>query len=266
MNRTDRSALEREVAALDQARAHADLDGWSTTEVRGPDAAVWLNDLVTAEVERLEAPGLRRSLLLSPTGRIRADFLVLRPSPEPAFFLLQPPGQPSTLLDLLAPYVLSSDVEVVPADVSGWFVAPEATGGWRLLEDRGELAARADALDAWRIRHGLARFPVDVDVDSLPAEAGLDREPLIDRTKGCYLGQESVARVRNLGHPPRVVLAARAAPVPERGTAVMADGNAVGTVTSADPDDGAALIRIRWDARRSALATVDGTVLEVRGP
>jgi folate-binding protein YgfZ len=45
-----------------------------------------------------------------------------------------------------------------------------------------------------------------VDADSVPSEAGLDQEPVIDRDKGCYLGQESVARIRNLGHPPRLVV------------------------------------------------------------
>lgn len=265
MTDADRSELERQIAALDEGRAHLDLEGWSAIEVRGRDVESWLNDLVTASIDRVEPGRPARSLLLSPTGRIRADFLVLRPSAEPRFILLQAPGQPSTLDELLDPYVLSSDIELVPADPSGSFLSP-STGGWSLLEGPGEVEASAAAFEAWRIRHGQARFPVDVDTDSLPSEAGLDHEPLIDRTKGCYLGQESVARVRNLGHPPRLVVQVRGPAAPPPGTAVVAGGAAVGTVTSADPvvSSGAALVRIRWDARGTELSTPDGTVLEVR--
>jgi folate-binding Fe-S cluster repair protein YgfZ len=99
----------------------------------------------------------------------------------------------------------------------------------------------------------------------LPAEAGLDAEPVIDRTKGCYLGQESVARVRNLGHPPRVVLAVRADGPLHPGLAVLAKGAQAGTVTSVEPDGGSgAMIRIRWDAREAHLTAAGGVTLERR--
>src|SRR4029077_9989517 len=54
-----------------------------------------------------------------------------------------------------------------------------------------------------RILAGMPRMGVDFGQDALPAEAGL--EWTIDTAKGCFLGQESVAKVRNLGHPPRVL-------------------------------------------------------------
>ena len=123
----------------------------------------------------------------------------------------------------------------------------------------------AEALEAWRIRHGIAGFPIDLDADSLPAEAGLDAEPVIDRTKGCYLGQESVARVRNLGHPVRLVLAVRADAPLHPGLAVLAEGAQAGTVTSVEPAGGSgAMVRIRWDAREADLIAAGGFVLERR--
>ena len=64
-----------------------------------------------------------------------------------------------------------------------------------------------DAREVWRIRHGQPRMGPDFDEGSLPSEAGLDAT--IDATKGCFLGQESVAKVRNLGHPPTVLRADR---------------------------------------------------------
>ena len=72
------AAFERQVQALDDGRAVLDLEGWTLTEVRGADAQGWLNDLVTASMEGIRDGEAVRSLLLSPTGRIRADFHVLR--------------------------------------------------------------------------------------------------------------------------------------------------------------------------------------------
>ena len=60
------------------------------------------------------------------------------------------------------------------------------------------------------------RMGVDFEPGALPAEAGLERA--IDLEKGCFLGQESVAKVRNLGHPPTVLRHLGSETVTERGT------------------------------------------------
>jgi folate-binding protein YgfZ len=262
----DRATFERQVQALDEGLAVLGLDGWTLTEVRGPDGARWLNDLVTASTEGLGQDAVR-SLLLSPTGRIRADFHLLRSIADETFLLLQGPGQPKAVATLLAPYVLSSEVELEPADPPNLFITPRAGPRWTVAADRPRDAVAVDgkAFEAWRIRHGVARFPVDLDADSLPAEAGLDAEPVIDRAKGCYLGQESVARVRNLGHPARVVLAVRAETSLRPGQAVLCRGEPAGVVTSVAPDGGsAAMVRIRWDARDAELWAEDDGRLERR--
>ncbi len=120
-----------------------------------------------------------------------------------------------------------------------------------------------DAVEAWRIRRGDPRFGVDVGVDGLPAEAGL--EWTIDTTKGCFLGQESVARVRNLGHPPRILLRLRADDTVGAGAPVVSGDEEVGRVTSAvaDPDGSELLALVRWEARDARLAT-GGTPLRPR--
>jgi hypothetical protein len=262
-----RAAFERQVQALDDGRAVLDLDGWTLTEVRGAEAEGWLNDLVTASTERIRNAEAVRSLLLSPTGRIRADFHVLRSPAGEGFLLLQGPGQPDAVATLLTPYVLSSDVELAAADPTGLLVTPRTGPGWTATRDgpSDPMPVGAEAVEAWRIRHGIARFPVDLNADSLPAEAGLDAEPVIDRTKGCYLGQESVARVRNLGHPARVVLAVRADAPLQPGLAVLAEGAQAGTVTSVEPDGGSgAMVRVRWDARKADLTASGGIPLERR--
>lgn len=260
--------FERQVDALDRGRAVLDLEGWTLTEVRGADADGWLNDLITASTAGLVGGRALRSLFLSPTGRVRADFHVLRTAGGDGFALLQGPGQPDPIAALLAPYVLSSEVEIAAAQGSGLLVRPRAAPEWTATWDRpsdGSVLVGREALETWRIRRGIARFPIDLDADSLPAEAGLDVEPVIDRAKGCYLGQESVARVRNLGHPARVVLAVRAQRPLRSGVAVLSGDAEVGSVTSVEPDGGpAAIARIRWDARDTDLTAYGGIPLERR--
>jgi folate-binding protein YgfZ len=265
----DGVAFDEQLEALEQERAFVDLRGWGLTEVRGADAEGWLNDLITASVVGLPEDRALRSFLLSPTGRIRADLFVLRPRRGDGFVLLQDARQPGAIADLLGPYVLSSEVELAPADPGGLLVKPRPGLGWTAAwgAREGSVPAGPEALEAWRIRHGLARFPVDLDADSLPAEADLDVEPVIDRSKGCYLGQESVARVRNLGHPPRVVVGVRAQTPLRPGAAVRSQGARVGSVTSVEPRGGSsAMVRIRWDARDTDLTANGGTALERREP
>ncbi|MDQ4107666.1 MAG: hypothetical protein M3138_02520, partial [Actinomycetota bacterium] len=118
--------------------AFAELAGWRTVAVRGGDARGWLDDLVTADVEGLAEGCTRRSLLLTPTGRIRADFHVARVAGS--FLLVQAPGQPEHVDEILAPYVLSSDVELDDLSERSLIVAvlggPPAEDG----DDQGTVA------------------------------------------------------------------------------------------------------------------------------
>ena len=243
--------------ALDANRAAVPTLGWVATRVRGGDAVAWLNDLVTADVDRLRAGEVVRSLLLSSTGRIQADVLIARAPDE--LLALQSPDQPRALGDLLEPYVLSSDV-ILDTPVGGPILVGGADG-WHVAAEPApsQVVVSPEALEAWRIRRGIARFPVDLDEESLPAEAELDHEPVIDRGKGCYLGQESVAKVRNLGHPTRVVVPATVEGSASAGEGIRSGSEVVGVVTSLAGSS--AIVRIRWAARRDALETEGGTPL-----
>ncbi len=253
--------LEEQVDALDEGRAFVDGAPLRAVEVTGGGAGRWLNDLVTAGVEVMPRGGAARSLLLTATGRVRADFHVVRT--DGGFLLFQESDQPTAIDDLLRPFVLSSDVALRRAAAKPHVVLVPSDRGWAVAREPpdGAVEASAEAGEVWRIRRGVPRFPTDLDEDSLPAEAGL--EFLIDFTKGCFLGQEAVAKVRNLGHPPRTVLALRAAVPVQPGEPVMADGREVGTVTSAAPSrEGFALLaRVRWEARSVLLATTSGGAL-----
>ena len=108
--------LDQGIDALDEGRAFVDRSGFRFVDVRGIGARRWLNDLVTAGIEGLRPGESCRSLLLSPTGRIRADVQVFDLGER--FLLVQDPAQPRTIHDLLDPYVLSSAVELAAVSAS----------------------------------------------------------------------------------------------------------------------------------------------------
>jgi folate-binding protein YgfZ len=296
--RTGRAeAPAEELAALDEQRAFADRSAYRKLLVGGADARTWLNDLLTARLADLGEGEARRSLLLSPTGHVRADVHVLVTSD--GFLLAQDPAQPSPIGALLAPYVLSSAVTLTDRTAELCLYAAPGAAAMRLgfagtrpsvlgegedLLTTPEGAARVesmmlnkqltevgdDALEVWRIRNGIARFPVDLTEESVPAEAGLDAGPgsLIDAETGCFLGQESVAKIRNLGHPARVLRAVRTAADVHVGDEVVADHVGVGEVTSAAAGAGggtACLVRVRWVAAEAVLTSADGAPLEPIG-
>lgn len=273
-----------ELHALLEGRAYAELEGWRLIEVSGEEARGWLHDLLMADVASLEPGRARRALLLKPTGHIRADVTVA--ARGDGFLLVQNPGQPTVIDLLLAPYVLSADVRL--DDRTGELravafpgrspegsdaYAPSAVGpGHDLIlppdepvEPRGAVRVSLEAVETWRIARGEARFPHDLGERSIPNEAGL--EALIeDAEKGCFLGQEAVAKTRTLGRPPFAVIAGRTDGPVDRGDAVRSGDDEVGEVTSAAATgDGWALIaRVRWSSREQEL-TSGGRRIEVRG-
>ena len=276
--------------ALAEQRAFADLSSWRKVRVRGADAAEWLHDLLTAQVLSLRPGESRHSLLLSPTGRIRADMTVARD--EDSFLLLQAPDQPEHIGLLLGPYILSSEVLLEDATTSHLLfcildgaarrvglagLAPSVLGrGMDVITPNGKPARRVEdmlvkkqltevsgpALETRRIRSGIPRMGVDYEPEALPAEVGL--EDAIDRGKGCFLGQESLAKVMNLGHPATVLRHLRASAMILAGTSVGGETGGQGVVTSAAPDrkGGTFLIaRVPWSERDATLRTADHTVL-----
>ncbi|MCA1727749.1 MAG: hypothetical protein LC722_08925 [Actinobacteria bacterium] len=272
------------VAALEEGRAYVDLSAWWKVGVEGADTEGWLNDLLSAELSGIGPGEARGSFLLTPTGRIRAGVTVTRF--EGGYLLLQDPAQPSGIDRLLDPYVLSSDVVVRDMSeelgliafpnldappIQGQAHTPSVLGrgidvvAGSLGVPTGLIAVELDAVERWRIRRGVARFAVDLQTDSLPHEA--DVGDLIAYGKGCFLGQEAVARVRNLGHPPFVLLAADAPGAVDVGDAVLAEQREAGTVTSAAGDGSATAViaRVRWALKDSLLRTTGGIALVPRG-
>ena len=121
-----------------------------------------------------------------------------------------------------------------------------------------------EVLESWRVTSGLPRFGVDVYEDDLPQEAGLAGAVSFD--KGCYLGQEAVAKVRNLGHPRRLVIPLIADGGVAAGDPILAKGSEVGEVTSvaAGTNTWFVLARVKWEARGDELTTGGGALLQPR--
>ena len=133
-----------------------------------------------------------------------------------------------------------------------------------LATGRGE--ATGEELETWRIVNGRPKVGVDVLEQDLPQEAGF--EDVVAFGKGCYLGQEAVAKMRNLGHPRRMVVALRAGGPVSAGDPVQVDGREVGRVTSAALVDGRShlLARVAWDALGASLQAASGVRLEPARP
>jgi len=289
--------IDAEVDALSRGRAFVDLSSWRKVGVSGGEATTWLNDLVSADIGGLEPGRSRRSLLLSPTGGVRAEFTVA--ALQEQILLLQDPAQSRAVDALLAPYVLSADVRLAdrtaelalvafpgePGDgggalpaasmVSSPSCAGDGRGGVDVLApspahdalitelSRDHVMVDLAAFETWRILAGIPRVATDGSDGDLPDEIGL--ADAVAGDKGCYLGQEAVAKARNLGHPRRVLVGIAAEAALAAGDEVRAGDAAVGIVTSVASiqDRSVALARVRWDARDADLRTASGVPLKV---
>jgi folate-binding protein YgfZ len=102
------------------------------------------------------------------------------------------------------------------------------------LSEAGFVILERPAFEAARIESGFPLFGVDFDDNNLPQEIGRDREA-ISFTKGCYLGQETVARIDALGHVNQRIVGVRffADCMPAVGSELFKDGAEIGRITSA---------------------------------
>jgi folate-binding protein YgfZ len=119
----------------------------------------------------------------------------------------------------------------------GWLISTkreELASLWELLVDAGVTPAGGQAFHALRIEAGYPLHGIDIGSDNLAQEAGRSQQA-ISFTKGCYLGQEPIARLDALGHVNRQVSRLRletASKLDEEST-VWADQKQVGRITSA---------------------------------
>lgn len=138
----------------------------------------------------------------------------------------------------------------------------------RELEQAGAVRGTRESLEAERIASALPAVPDDIGPNDLPNEGALDVDA-ISFTKGCYLGQEVMSRLKNLGQVRRrLMVVAGAGERPAALTSVLQDGKVVGQIrSSARSGDGfvaMAMVSLVSFNRAAALALADGRALDLR--
>ena len=206
--------------------------------VAGPDAADFLQRMVSNDVEALAAGEACPALLLTAKARVIAPLVVLRRGDED-FLLLTEPGLGEIVRAHLTRMRLRARCEIEPEEHESMLVFGDADGfatDWpnaREALDAGlEATLSEEELELRRIENGVPRWEREIDDRILPAEAGLDQTH-VSFSKGCYPGQEPVARLHFRGHPNRGLRVVELAEVPEYDAPLLHDGREVGRATSA---------------------------------
>jgi folate-binding protein YgfZ len=206
--------------------------------VAGPDAADYLQRMVSNDVEALAAGEACPALLLTAKARVIAPVVVLRRGDED-FLLLTEPGLGEVVRSHLSRMRLRARCEIEPEQHEAALVFGGGSGfatdwpGAREALDAGLAPTLSEEeLELRRIVSGVPRWEREIDDRILPAEAGLD-ETHVSFSKGCYPGQEPVARLHYRGHPNRGLRVLQLDEVPEPDTPLLHDGREVGRVTSA---------------------------------
>jgi folate-binding protein YgfZ len=249
--------------------------------VRGPEAASYLNRMVSNEVEALEVRDSCEALLLTPKARIVATLVVLRRAQDDYLLLTEPEAGERVARELLrsrftakceiAPeehrstLVLGADELVVNHHKLGFATRDYGVAAVELIDAEPPAGAEPvydDELERLRILARAPRLGRELDDRVMPAEAGLE-ERAISFTKGCYPGQEPVARLHYRGHPNRGlrVLAVGGGELPPYDAELTLEGKVVGRVTSAapDPEHGiVALGYVRREVPPEETLTLDG--------
>jgi tRNA-modifying protein YgfZ len=205
--------------------------------VAGPDACEHLQNLVSNDVEALGVGDACPALLLTAKARVIAPVVVWRRD-EQDFLVLTEPELGDAVRALLLRMRLRLRCEVEAEEhasalvFGGEGIASELPGAVEVLDAGLAPTLDADELERRRIEAAVPRWGRELDDRVLPAEAGLDATH-ISFSKGCYPGQEPIARLHYRGHPNRGLRVLELADVPEYDAELVHDGKVVGRVTSA---------------------------------
>ena len=268
----------QEQRALAEGKAWADLSHLSIIEVSGDDRIKWLHDLTTQHLLNLPAGDWLPAMILDHNGHVEYQFNLVDDGTNT--FIVIDPGYAEGLLTYLLKmrFMLKVDARDASAECAVLRAPGAATiiGGPYALVPRSELDAMKAlfnenakevgtwALDAERVAAGRPRHGIDTDHKAIPNELGVLNKD-VHMNKGCYRGQETVAKIFNLGAPPRRLvmlhLDGSAVVFPEPGTPVELDGNQVGvlgTVARHHELGPIALALVKRSTPTDVTLTVDG--------
>ena len=235
----------KEQRALVEGKAWADLSHLKIVAVSGTDRLKWLHDLTTQHLLGLVAGEWVPALILDPNGRIEYQFNLV--DDGDTTYLVIDPVYDVGLIEYLQKMKFMLQVDV--RDASNEFAVLRAPGAATKLGGPFALVPRSEleemkktfsstalqvgtwALDAERVEAGRARIGFETDHKTIPNEIGV-LNGAVHMNKGCSRGQETVAKVFNLGNPPRRMamlhLDGSAVVMPAPGTPVENNGVVVG--------------------------------------
>ena len=237
----------KEQRALEAGTAWADLSHHNIVAVSGLDRLKWLHDLTTQFVSDLQPGVWMPNMILDAKGHIEYQFNLV--DDGTTTFLVLDPGYSEQLIEYLTKMKFMLRVDV--RDASTEFAVlrapgtPTEIGGPFALVPRGEVEEMKKtfggvatqvgtwALDAERVAAHRPRIGFETDHKAIPNEIGVLNRA-VHMKKGCYRGQETVAKIYNLGNPPRrlVMLHLDGSDVgfPAVGTTIENDGIVVGFI------------------------------------
>jgi tRNA-modifying protein YgfZ len=204
--------------------------------------------MVSNDVEALEPGGSCEALLLTPKARVIAPLRILRRGADDFLLLTEPELGPVLREHLLRTrFAARAEIEL-EEHTSTLVFGGEAEGipnvdygepAVEVLDAALEPTLDAEQLETMRIEAGTPAWGKEIDERVLPAEAGLV-ERAVSLTKGCYPGQEPIARLHYRGHANRGlrVLRVEGDGVPRRDAELLHGDKVVGRVTSAARTDG----------------------------
>ena len=228
----------KEQRALAEGKAWADLSHLSVVAISGEDRLKWLHDLTTQYLIDFGAGNWASAMILDPQGHVEYQFNVVDDGTT-SYLVMD-----SHFVEGLSTYLnkMRFMLRVEVRDATEDFAVMRAPGvaneigGPFALVPRAELEEMKSAfdstamqvgtwaLDAERVAAGRPRHGIDTDFKTIPNELGV-LNGAVHMNKGCYRGQETVAKIYNLGKPPRRLvmlhLDGHAVVMPPTGTPVM---------------------------------------------
>ena len=193
--------------------------------------------MVSNDVEALQVDDACPALLLTPKARLIAPVVVWRRGDDD-FLVLTEPELGEAVRALLTRMRLRATCEIEPEEHSsvlvfgGEGIATDFPGAVEVLDSGLAPTIDMDELERRRVEAGVPRWGHELDDRILPAEAGLDATH-INFGKGCYPGQEPIARLHYRGKANRALRVLELADVPPYDAELVHDGKVVGRVTSA---------------------------------
>jgi len=236
----------REQKALLAGAAGVDLSHRPVFTVSGADRLRWLNDITSQDFAALAPGEPTTAYILDAQGRLTHVFGAT--DDGTTLWCHTEPGHLAPLLEWLRRMVFVARVEIDEVDDHVLALPPGATAG-PVIVPRADLEAtlggtRAGiwAMEALRIASGTPRVFLDTDERTIPNELANPADdrlgPAVHLRKGCYPGQETVARVYNLGRPPRRLtllhLDGSAERLPAIGAEVLLDGRPAGRMGTSE--------------------------------